>query len=543
MNFNPVQSGNPIAQNAQGLASLGRNQDSMLMHVTPNEVAGLQTLAQQLGGSLTVNPQTGLPEAGFLDGVGDFIGNLLPTAIGAGIGYGTGNPLLGATIAGGIKTAETGDLGAGILAGIGAYTGAGTMGDIAKMGAQSTALPAATTSGEVAGIAGEGASTAMLGGADAVTPAIASTPISQGGLSLGGAGVDLTSPVAAAAPVGGDFGQLGQGLSALTKPGGFSQFAQQTGSTPLGAGFKLASPFLGAGLETLAEQNALAPIAPEGMGGFGKFTPLEQLRKRYSQTTNMAQGGQVPTSYGITGQDRLSALPIGQQDNPFSTFTGYNVPRNEPYGIAPEYNSAAAGLNAQYRSNGGNVQQFAAGGPTNIDEWREYYQDPMAFEQRMAEAAAAEEAAAAAKALQASQTNPFGYPSNIMSQNAVQPSMAAMASMGVIPQAAPVDTSPAASSTIDQLRGQYAGMAKGGYLDGPGDGMSDDIHATIEGKQPARLADGEFVVPADVVSHLGNGSTKAGAKKLYAMMDKVRVARTGTKKQGKQIKADKYLPS
>ena len=83
--------------------------------------------------------------------------------------------------------------------------------------------------------------------------------------------------------------------------------------------------------------------------------------------------------------------------------------------------------------------------------------------------------------------------------------------------------------------------AKGGYLDGAGDGMSDSIPATIEGKQPARLADGEFVVPADVVSHLGNGSTKAGAKRLYAMLDKVRTARTGTKKQGKKINADKYL--
>jgi hypothetical protein len=85
-------------------------------------------------------------------------------------------------------------------------------------------------------------------------------------------------------------------------------------------------------------------------------------------------------------------------------------------------------------------------------------------------------------------------------------------------------------------------MAKGGYLNGQGDGMSDSIPATIEGKQPARLADGEFVVPADVVSHLGNGSSKAGSKKLYAMMDKVRHARTGNKKQGKQINPDKYLP-
>jgi hypothetical protein len=87
------------------------------------------------------------------------------------------------------------------------------------------------------------------------------------------------------------------------------------------------------------------------------------------------------------------------------------------------------------------------------------------------------------------------------------------------------------------------GMAAGGYLDGQGDGMSDSIPATIEGKQPARLADGEFVVPADVVSHLGNGSSKAGSKRLYAMLDKVRHARTGNKKQGKEIKPEKYMPA
>jgi len=85
--------------------------------------------------------------------------------------------------------------------------------------------------------------------------------------------------------------------------------------------------------------------------------------------------------------------------------------------------------------------------------------------------------------------------------------------------------------------------AKGGYLNGAGDGMSDSIPATIEGKQPARLADGEFVVPADVVSHLGNGSSKAGSKRLYAMLDKVRHARTGNKKQGKQINPSKYMPA
>ena len=88
------------------------------------------------------------------------------------------------------------------------------------------------------------------------------------------------------------------------------------------------------------------------------------------------------------------------------------------------------------------------------------------------------------------------------------------------------------------------GYSDGGrMLKGPGDGMSDSIPASIQGKQPARLADNEFVVPADVVSHLGNGSSDAGAKKLYAMMNKVRQARTGKAKQAPAIKADKYMPA
>jgi hypothetical protein len=100
-------------------------------------------------------------------------------------------------------------------------------------------------------------------------------------------------------------------------------------------------------------------------------------------------------------------------------------------------------------------------------------------------------------------------------------------------------------------RGYAAGgilemLAGGGqprFLSGGGDGMSDSIPATIEGQQEARLADGEFVIPADVVSHIGNGSSKAGAKQLYSMMDRVRKARTGNKKQGKQIKPTKFMPA
>jgi hypothetical protein len=92
--------------------------------------------------------------------------------------------------------------------------------------------------------------------------------------------------------------------------------------------------------------------------------------------------------------------------------------------------------------------------------------------------------------------------------------------------------------------GHLGSYSDGGrLLKGPGDGMSDNIPAKIGKKQPARLADGEFVVPADVVSGIGNGSTDAGAKRLYQMMDRVREARTGSKKQGRAIKAEKYLPT
>lgn len=86
------------------------------------------------------------------------------------------------------------------------------------------------------------------------------------------------------------------------------------------------------------------------------------------------------------------------------------------------------------------------------------------------------------------------------------------------------------------------GMAQGRYLGGHSDGMADKVPANIDGRRPAALSDGEFVVPADVVSHLGNGNSNAGAKRLYEMMDRIRGARTGNTKQGKQINPNKFLP-
>ena len=98
------------------------------------------------------------------------------------------------------------------------------------------------------------------------------------------------------------------------------------------------------------------------------------------------------------------------------------------------------------------------------------------------------------------------------------------------------------AATQNMAVGGLAGLKKGKYLNGATDGMADEIPATIDRTQPAALSDGEFVVPADVVSHLGNGNSDAGAEVLTDMMDKVRMARTGTKKQGKEIDPQKFLP-
>jgi len=95
------------------------------------------------------------------------------------------------------------------------------------------------------------------------------------------------------------------------------------------------------------------------------------------------------------------------------------------------------------------------------------------------------------------------------------------------------------------------GMAAGGiasahngyYLGGKTDGMADDVPASIDGKQEARLSDGEFVIPADVVSHLGNGNSDAGADQLHGMMNNVRMERTGNPEQGKQIDPNKFMPT
>ena len=96
-------------------------------------------------------------------------------------------------------------------------------------------------------------------------------------------------------------------------------------------------------------------------------------------------------------------------------------------------------------------------------------------------------------------------------------------------------------NTLDKLIAGVAPQGQGYYLGGPTDGMADQIPATIDNRQPAALSDGEFVIPADVVSHLGNGNSDSGAQNLYSMMERIRKDRTGNPNQGRQIDPNKYL--
>jgi hypothetical protein len=178
---------------------------------------------------------------------------------------------------------------------------------------------------------------------------------------------------------------------------------------------------------------------------------------------------------------------------------------------------------------------------------RQYFTDPRFVTQ-------GDDAAANATALTAAQDASAAQATGLKAAYQARPAVAPNPYAGKIPTAfnqrpAPVTPNaglPAVPNVLENME-RPTGMAKGGiasagrYLQGKTDGMADKVPSNIDGEQEAALSHGEFVIPADVVSHLGNGNSEAGAQKLYQMMDRIRQARTGTKEQGKQINPDKYL--
>jgi hypothetical protein len=171
---------------------------------------------------------------------------------------------------------------------------------------------------------------------------------------------------------------------------------------------------------------------------------------------------------------------------------------------------------------------------------RRYFTDTQYTAQGGDTQAAVQKAAAQAQGIMAAAPQyaappPNPYAGKIPTSFSQQRQMPAPDEGAGLPQ---IPTQLNAQGTINMAEGGIADAGR--YLQGKTDGMADEIPSSIDGEQPAALSHGEFVIPADVVSHLGNGNSDAGAQKLYEMMDRIRQARTGTTEQGKEINPDEF---
>lgn len=466
---------------AQHLASKGRGPDTMLVHMAPGEVKSLQELAMAHGGTLTTNPDTGLPEAGFLS-------SILPMVAGFALGpAGLGLSAMQAGLAAGaLGTLATGSLRKGLMAGLGAYSGAGI--------------------GDVVGKAG---TAAIEAGATGAAPAL--PPVTDAVPTI------VAPPVAPVAPV--------------TPPG-------VTVGGPMNMALPQATPVA-----------PLPPAYPAGTLGSGAFDPMGGGVLNTGAATPLRFGDVgVPTAPNVTPMPTASVTPPPvpnvpnqldlmsdraaalREAGPMGRFTkGLSAIADKPSLLFNKENLkyGAAGLGSLM------LQEPETSTPARDTEQFRYAYSP----------------GPAMPPTRMGDVGEYTY---------FRPSYTRLAADGGIMNAMPVQQMSDRNDAEMLALNRSQMFAKGGIshlgdysdggrlLRGPGDGVSDSIPATIANKRPARLADGEFVVPARIVSELGNGSTEAGARKLYAMMDRVQKRRAKTVGKGKvavNSRAEKLLPA
>ena len=657
---------------AHHLSSQGRGPDTTLVHMSRDEVKGLNDLAMAHGGHLTINPHTGLPEAGFLSSLLPMIGGAALSAMGM-------PPMMASLIMGGITGVKSGSLSKGLMAGLGAYGGAGMMGGL--MGAGEGALAAQGVQAGMPQFAGDTAKYAEQVNALRASELakVAETPFmdkAKAGFSqIGEAPGDFFKDnwkyaAAAAAPVlaapqtttqqpdtksNSDPGQrYVYSANPSTKPISSDPFAKEGPYfnhtfTPISsAEAKKIYGFAGGGpIEEMSNANAIGantgyPMADINKGAYA--TPYQQPISRNVLTgtsdtgvnpmtgeMSFADGGPVPAlkyDYDPVTQmfKKIEAMPSDNQEEV-----------NAPQQMGGGYNSnqgnqtpGTTGLPTSMVNSGGNITPMAVPSlalskmgdaaqmglgylafkmskpnpnPQNVQvvDAGDMLNSPSALADTQAKADAnnAQQAQAISAALAGLQgvgpsssglSAGFGTP-GATSGNAgamgFGPAGMAAQSVGATggggggggggAPGAPglgvssgggygISASMGGTAGVGGTAGAAAGAARGGLmaaysnggshlgdysdggrlLRGPGDGVSDSIPAMIGKKQPARLADGEFVVPARIVSELGNGSTEAGARKLYAMMDRIQKARGKTVGKGKVAKnsrSEKYLPA
>jgi GH24 family phage-related lysozyme (muramidase) len=473
---------NPQTQ-ANGLASLGRGGDSTLVHMQPQEVAGLQQLAQANGTSLTTNPDTGMPEAFKL---GNFFRAALPIAAGffapptlLGLGA-TGSAIAAGAATGGTLAAMSGeDILAGTLSGgLGGMSGGGLQGAFGgvgeAMGAANAGAPTLNAMGQQA--ASQAAYGGSLGGMQAMNPAAVGTGMNVGA-GASGAGTSMFTP------------------AANTSMNPFS-------SDPIYPSGEGGTSAMGRGYDQIAS-NLGTPASG------GEVTQVDRFGTPTNFTPKVAATSAGPLQMAKTLGTPLASMGMaGLEESDFIDDVDFNDPRDKYDPYSKLNLNKDTGISEAMRADTG-LRLFGGGGTVGP-----------------------------------SSSSP-GRIGGAMGS--------ALGNMQVTNNStgAAMDT---AGMTPEEIFRRYfrdagaptSGYAQGGYLNTGGkvgDGMSDSIPATINGDQPAALSDGEFVIPADVVSHLGNGSSSAGAQRLKDMMSRLRKARTGNEEQGKQIAPKKYMPA
>ena len=426
---------------AQHLAAHGRGPDTTLVHMSKGEVKSLNDLAMAHGGHLTINPHTGLPEAGFLS-------SILPMALGFALGpAGMGLGQMEASLASGALSMALnpgGGLMGGLMAGVGAYGGAGLGDSLAKSGMQEA------TQQELA------KNSALQQAQASATPQAlaAANPAQFGGLA------DVAT----------------KGLPAGMTPDQYAgimkeSYAPATQMTQATMDRVATNSGFGApGLSTSTMGNRMG-TALEGFKGLGTESGRDSFMSNIGGLSGLAKTGAMAAAPIIADAMKQDAPPEIKTDSDLGQRYQYSAnkvtpsPTPDPYGREQRYFSPSYAQISNEQAKG--IYGYADGG--------------------------------------------------------------------------------AAIDGISDAQYNLGGYSDGGrLLRGPGDGVSDSIPAVIGKKQPARLADGEFVVPARIVSELGNGSTEAGARKLYAMMDRIQSARSKTVGKGKIAKnsrAEQHLPA
>lgn len=557
-----------LAHIANHLATQGRGEDTHLVHMTGKELAAMQQLAESHGGSLTINPKTGLPEAGFLSSV-------LPMVIGGALAAtGIGAPLAALMVGAG-DYAMTGSLTKGLMAGLSAWGGGELAGGLAEAGAATAAeaIPAAADAAEPIAL-------------DTTQEGLAATNEAEDTAGYAGNNAQgVANQVPNTSPYSGTPSQagppapsFGQNMSNMYK--GLGSIGSVISKNP-GATMAAVSPLL---MGSLTKQPYVPPTAGSNTNPFGLKSIPSNFQGQFPAQPNPAYRAQYPNyqqaPYTATAADgglmgdkfdfaSGGAYPMSQQDT-----SRYATPTQMPVGaqqVAASYEPQTNPLTGEMTANmaKGGIAAFRDGGPnySNMMQDSEEVQRGLAMTTRRPvvetpapdvginydepEMARLDPVSRARKILENLSATSKVKLSKGLPQAGVLGSISGDPAMVEQQQA----EEQSKQAIVKEAQGGLMGYAAGGQshlgdysdgghlLKGPGDGVSDSIPATIAGKQPARLATGEFVVPARIVSELGNGSTDAGAKRLYAMMDRIKAKRAKTKDIAADTKAYKFLPA